>query len=84
MPPGCLQDGVVRVWDPRAKSNPARIQVHANAEGRGAVGDIAAGVGRGAWCWLTKGVCWMATLSLMGKQGPISTSQLNTYEAIAC
>ncbi|GLC37310.1 hypothetical protein PLESTB_001137600 [Pleodorina starrii] len=44
---GCFvtggQDGVVRVWDPRAKSNVAKVQLHVNEQGHGAVGDIIAG-----------------------------------------
>ncbi|EFJ44249.1 hypothetical protein VOLCADRAFT_118805 [Volvox carteri f. nagariensis] len=44
---GCFvtggQDGVVRVWDPRAKANVAKVQLHVNEQGHGAVGDIIAG-----------------------------------------
>eukprot|EP00198_Chlamydomonas_reinhardtii_P013322 XP_001702659.1 predicted protein [Chlamydomonas reinhardtii] len=44
---GCFvtggQDGVVRVWDPRSKTNVAKVQLHVNEQGHGAVGDIIAG-----------------------------------------
>ncbi|KAG2433008.1 hypothetical protein HXX76_008735 [Chlamydomonas incerta] len=44
---GCFvtggQDGVVRVWDPRSKTNVAEVQLHVNEQGHGAVGDIIAG-----------------------------------------
>lgn len=47
---GCFvsggQDGVVRVWDPRDCSNVAKLSLHVNMKGRGAVGDILAGEGR--------------------------------------
>ena len=39
------QDGYVRVWDPRSnpRSNPAKVQLHVNEQGRGAVSNICAG-----------------------------------------
>lgn len=37
------QDGYVRVWDPRERKNPAKVQLHVNKEGRGAVTSICAG-----------------------------------------
>ncbi|KAG2484442.1 hypothetical protein HYH03_016752 [Edaphochlamys debaryana] len=44
---GCFvtggQDGCVRVWDPRKKTHVARVELHVNEQGRGAVGDIIAG-----------------------------------------
>lgn len=44
---GCFvsggQDGCVRVWDPRGRSCVAKLELHVNDAGRGAVGDLAAG-----------------------------------------
>lgn len=44
---GCFasggQDGYLRVWDPRSKTNPAKVQLHVNEKGKGAVSDICAG-----------------------------------------
>ncbi|KXZ51543.1 hypothetical protein GPECTOR_12g506 [Gonium pectorale] len=44
---GCFvsggQDGVLRAWDPRARANVAKVPLHVNEQGRGAVGDIIAG-----------------------------------------
>jgi len=37
------QDGYVRVWDPRTRTNPAKVQLHVNEQGRGAVSQICAG-----------------------------------------
>lgn len=34
---------VVRVWDPREKKNPAKVQLHVNEQGKGAVSSICAG-----------------------------------------
>lgn len=44
-----LQDGYVRVWDPRDRTNVAKIELHVNEIGRGAVGDICAGELKPQW-----------------------------------
>ncbi|GFR45674.1 hypothetical protein Agub_g7088, partial [Astrephomene gubernaculifera] len=56
---GCFvsggQDGAVRVWDPRAKSNVVKVQLHVNEQGHGAVGDIIAGGPAASHMLLTAG-----------------------------
>lgn len=33
----------LRAWDPRTRGNPAKVQLHVNEQGHGAVSEIAAG-----------------------------------------
>jgi len=38
-----LQDGCVRVWDPRQRALVTSLELHVNEKGKGAAGDLCAG-----------------------------------------